>query len=820
MVKKSNNQRFSYKTAEEISFSILINNCSRELQNSTFYHGIPKYDNNLAEQMIKSGSELFLLFTFDSEGIEVFVPVSYRSECLSHDFIFPVFERNIQSGEICNISIDRFTQLIISECKAKYPDVNESNFLIRLHQSIDNVSIFLEYFEKNNSKVNHQFQTFIEAEHNLVTGHNFHPLTKSREGFTREDLIMYSPEMNGRFKIHYFLVHPDAVLERSAMDKPFSLLMREEIFRHVSDGSETHVHLTEKSDWKPVPVHPWEARYLLGTSDVKEMLSEGVLIDLGPLGPFYTATASVRTVYNEENLWMFKFSMHVKITSAERINHLEEMFRGYDFSRLLNKAVNKELHKDHSDIEFLNDPGFISVHLRGKNIEGFNTSFRVNPFVGARAKTNTGLLASLCQDGILNHNPRIVSVMEATANALGCSITDAAKKWFGKYLDILLHTTTTMFEKYGFICELHQQNVLIELDESYMPSRLYLRDNQSYLFRKECKKKICSVLKDLEGEESAFVGDTELLDLLSHFLITSNIMALIKVFGCNQIIEERELIKIFYDKVNQIHIKTPGCITDYLLNNRHWCLKGNLLTALRNIDASKIPTSVVYTSYLNIFNKRFITDKILSPKSNEVVFSRYFHKEDITISFRPVDPDQDLEMLHEWFHREHTLKIWKMNWPIDQLEHYYRKSKAGNLMQSYIGMLNGEPTFNFEVYWATADIVGDYYDVLPDDYGTHFMIATVDKNKKYPSQCMQALMDWLFAHPEVGRLVGEGSVESLAALMNKVHVGFRLEKVIEMPHKKANLNMCYREWYWEKFPQNKHIEEYQKLELNHTYIHE
>jgi hypothetical protein len=26
-----------------------------------------------------------------------------------------------------------------------------------------------------------------------------------------------------------------------------------------------------------------------------------------------------------------------------------------------------------------------------------------------------------------------------------------------------------------------------------------------------------------------------------------------------------------------------------------------------------------------------------------------------------------------------------------------------------------------------------------------------------------------------------------------------------MPHKKANLNFCYREWYWAKFPQNKNI---------------
>jgi len=41
--------------------------------------------------------------------------------------------------------------------------------------------------------------------------------------------------------------------------------------------------------------------------------------------------------------------------------------------------------------------------------------------------------------------------------------------------------------------------------------------------------------------------------------------------------------------------------------------------------------------------------------------------------------------------------------------------------------------------------------------------------------------------------------------MNKAHVGFRVEKVIALPHKKANLNYCYREWYWAKFPESREI---------------
>jgi len=178
------------------------------------------------------------------------------------------------------------------------------------------------------------------------------------------------------------------------------------------------------------------------------------------------------------------------------------------------------------------------------------------------------------------------------------------------------------------------------------------------------------------------------------------------------------------------------------------------------------------------------------------------------VTIRPVAIDRDLEMLHEWFHRDHAKPIWQMDWPLERLEAYYRGLLPNPFSHSFIGEMDGEPTFNVEVYWPTRDLLGDYYDVSPDDYGTHLFIAPTQKEKKRPSLVTQSIVDWLFRFSEIKRLVGEGSVDSLPALMNKVQAGFRLQGIIEMPHKKAHLNTCYREWYWEKFPQNRQIENY------------
>lgn len=207
----------------------------------------------------------------------------------------------------------------------------------------------------------------------------------------------------------------------------------------------------------------------------------------------------------------------------------------------------------------------------------------------------------------------------------------------------------------------------------------------------------------------------------------------------------------------------------------------------------------------NPLHKHFFSRALINPTGTATVYSRYFPKENVTVSIRPFDIDRDLEMVHDWFNREHAKKIWKMDWPLKELETYYRSMLAGNTAHSYIGEINGEPTYNFEVYWVVRDMLADYYPALPTDYGTHQFIAPTDPRKKFASPSTQSMLDFVFAQPQVGKMVGEGSVESLAAIMNKAHVGFRIEKVIELPHKKANLNFCYREWYWAKFPEAQHI---------------
>lgn len=268
------------------------------------------------------------------------------------------------------------------------------------------------------------------------------------------------------------------------------------------------------------------------------------------------------------------------------------------------------------------------------------------------------------------------------------------------------------------------------------------------------------------------------------------VFALIALLGRHQILEEKSMLRYVYEELEYLTKQKQNGAAELIFSQRHLEIDGELFAW---IGTYKRPL-------YNPLHMAFYSAALLHPSTLTCVFSRYFEKEDVTISIRPFDIKRDLQMVHQWFHADHAKVIWKMDWPLKELEHFYRTLLPEELSHSYIGEVNGEPTFNFEVYWATKDILGDYYEVLPSDYGTHLFIAPTDQQKKFPSLITQSIVDWLFLQPEAGRLVGEGSVDSLSALMNKVHVGFKLQHIIEMPHKKAYLNFCIREWYWEKFP--------------------
>ena len=794
--------------SEEINFNSLLNSYCREFNNWSRYIGIPKYDPALAAYLELTGRNLHLRFDFSELGSEVFVPLKHYAESGRHVFDFPAVERDLKTDEIHPIDAARFMRLIIGYAHEEFPDIHEELVMDRLLNSIENINVYLDYFNRTGKPLNKVKMNFIETEQSLALGHHAHPLPKGRMGFKNEDeLLMYSPETAGQFQLAYFLIAPENVTERNAEGADITDVFRTQLQQYAAADQLSLSLLTQHPDWKVVPMHPWEAQYLLKTPEVRDMEVQGLLYDLGKWGPLYTPTSSVRTVYNRESDWMFKFSLHVKITNSERVNLLRELHRGYDVSRLLKTEMGALLKKDFPEIEFITDPAFITVAHKGKEINGFNTSIRHNVFKGEAADKNVTLLAALCQDAVLGQTPRIVNVILEAARQKNKPVEQVAVNWFKQYLHIAVGPIIGILNKYGMAFEFHQQNVLVELDSQSFPAKLYFRDNQGFFFREGKSAELLGYLPDLADQSGSIVPDEYILPKYTYYLLINNLMGIVNALGCNGLADERQLIDLVYLEFKQFEEMDTTGFVDYVINSRSWQVKGNLLTNLYNIDEASAPIDnpAIYRDYPNPLNRYFFCDNLIKPQTKETLYSRYFPKEDITITLRSFDIDRDLEMVHDWFNQEHAKPIWKMDGPIKELELFYRTLIPGDQSHSFIGEVNGEATFTMEPYWPMREPVGAYYDALPTDYGSHLLIAPTDKDKKYSFNCGQVLMDWVFLQPVVGKCIGEAAVESRAMHIFTTRLGFKYQRVLKMPHKDANLTFCYREWYWEKFPESKDV---------------
>lgn len=793
--------------AEQVNYTAMLNSYLREFSNWSRYIGIPKYDEPLAQHFRSTGYDFHIRIDFSALNTEVYAPLSYFSESGRHIFHFPIVKRDLQTDEISALSPSDLIALIVQYAQEQYPGIEASITQGRLQNSIENLEKYLNHFIYNDLSANAAEMSFIEAEQSLILGHSVHPVPKSKQGFNDTDLISYSPETGGRFQLHYFLISADNVIEKTADDVMPSDQLKAELTIAAADDTRVTGLLNDHPAYKVVPMHPWEANYLLQQDEVLQLQQEGKLFSLGAWGEPFTATSSVRTVYHEASDWMFKFSLHVKITNSERINLYPELHRGYDISRLLKTDWGQRLQKEYPEIGFIVDPAFIAVTCQDKVINGFNISIRRNPFKDEAKNKNVTLLAALCQDSILGEPSRLTNIIKTAAQKSKKPVSRIAEDWFKQYLHICIRPMVSILNKYGLACEFHQQNVMVELDKDLFPAKLYFRDNQGFFFRQGKADEILAAIPGIADESKSIIDEEYIAPKYTYYLIVNNLLGLINAFGVNGLADEKKLLALLYKELKSLESMDETGLVSYIINSRDWSVKANLLTSLYNMNEANVSLEypAVYTSYPNPLHQFFFCKNLIKPSQKEIVYSRYFPKEDVTLSIRPFDIDRDLEMVHDWFNQEQAKPVWKMDGPIRGLELFYRTLIPSDAAHSFIGEVDGVPNFTFEPYWPARDLVGAYYDCLPTDYGTHLLVAPAEKEKKFAYQSLQVALDYIFAQPEVGKAIGEAAVESRAmrALANRI--GYQQQYVIGMPHKSANLTFLYREWYWEKNPGTKEI---------------
>jgi siderophore synthetase component len=298
---------------------------------------------------------------------------------------------------------------------------------------------------------------YVASEQSLFFGHRFHPTPKARTDDPRS-WAAYAPETGASFPLRHLAVREDLIAQESA--EPWATAALDRQRADVPDG------------YRLLPAHPWQLETLREHPLLRAALDRGDVLDLGPGGRPFAATASVRTLYDGETF--LKFSLNVRITNCLRKNSSYELAGAVALTRALAPALS-DLAGRFPGSAVLREPAYRTLALPGPDgapdrdlLEGFGVIVREG-LSRRLAPCTTPLLAAAVADEYPTGAAQV-------SRLLAGADTAAALDWWSAYLDLLLPPVLAAYFDHGLVLEPHLQNVLLCVDGDGRPAQVLFRD--------------------------------------------------------------------------------------------------------------------------------------------------------------------------------------------------------------------------------------------------------------------------------------------------------------------------------------------------------
>jgi hypothetical protein len=177
-----------------------------------------------------------------------------------------------------------------------------------------------------------------------------------------------------------------------------------------------------------------------------------------------------------------------------------------------------------------------------------------------------------------------------------------------------------------------------------------------------------------------------------------------------------------------------------------------------------------------------------------ILFKKYF--DDLgTLSFRSFDLERDEGMIHDWVNRDYALRYWQLDGDRNRVHDTYYAIQRSGEGHSFIGLLNGVPICQFDVYRVLADEIHTFIPVPgPQDCGFHLLMAPNENPIPGLSVSItRAMLAYYFSFPEAQKMYAEPDVNNPRSNRILQQVGFQFIESIKMSYKAANLYVLTRE---------------------------
>ncbi|WP_318528287.1 IucA/IucC family protein [Mesorhizobium sp. ZC-5] len=423
----------------------------------------------------------------------------------------------------------------------------------------------------------------------MYFGHPLHPTPKSLQGMTDWQQAAYAPELHGRFQLTYFAA-ADFVRADSA-GLPVASIVESLLGNDAGKVAAGNGEML-------LPMHPLQAEALMLDPAVRELMALGHIRHLGPAGPTFTATSSVRTVYSDAAAWMPKFSLPVRITNSKRVNRRHELEAGVAVARLFQRAG---INTFDPHLGFLHDSAYLTLDFPGQAESGFEVIFRENPFRG-RANDPVITVSALTAEPRPGDSSLFESVILRVAHDHDVSVRQACRRWFECYLDCALDPLVKLYDRFGVALEAHQQNSLLDLSQRGLPSRYLYRDSQGFYLSNSFKARWYSLVPEIVQIRGLFFDDREIRERFSYYLIVNQIFSVVARAGHDGLASEAELLGILRARLKKLAAELTGAGGEFaagLLNKPTITAKANLAIRLQNVDELAADGTTIYTHFPN-----------------------------------------------------------------------------------------------------------------------------------------------------------------------------------------------------------------------------
>lgn len=519
------------------------------------------------------------------QGLEMLAPLRYWSVTERHLFHFPFHYAGMKSDRFLPLDYVTLSTLLTKELALEQKQTDlPADLIERVIQSCNRIAVTLSARKEDEKSLYHVPFHFLDAEQSLLLGHVMHPAPKSRQGLSDLDQSRYSPELKGAFPLHIFRAHRSIVREDST--RPFRATdwIKEELLKDPQLSQAFQSAYCQPDEYSLLPLHPQQADYLLQQPHTRRWMEDGYLMDLGPQGrPFY-ATASLRTLYHPDVDFMIKGSVQMRITNSLRINKMKELERGVEVSRLLQTEIGERLRTRFPDFSIVEDPAYLTLAHPEQEESGFELVLRENCFKGENGR-NVTLVAGLCQDHPSGGSTRLGRIIQALAAKEGRSVETISIDWFRRYLDLTLKPLMWLYLEYGIALEAHQQNSLVQVDNGY-PTRFFYRDNQGYYYCESTFHRLKRLLPEIDQKSQTQCEDSVADERLRYYFFLNHLAGLINGFGTAGLIDESVLLGELRNALSELlpHNREPSRLLHSLLHDEKLPCKANLLTRFHDMD--------------------------------------------------------------------------------------------------------------------------------------------------------------------------------------------------------------------------------------------